>query len=94
MIMPIAAKVSWSSFFAGTAVAAVGAVIARPIIVGTVRAGYGASDMVTDAWTKAKAEVESVKQEALAARNASQMASELQQLRDEVAALKTQLAKR
>ena len=94
MIMGIAAKVSWSSFFAGTAGTAVAAVIARPIIVGTVRAGYGASDMVTDAWTKAKAEVESVKQEALAARNASQMASELQQLRDEVAALKTQLATR
>jgi len=94
MTMPIVAKLSWSSFFAGTAFTAVGAVIARPLIVGTVRAGYGASDMVTDAWTKAKSEVESVKQEALATRSASQMASELQQLRDEVATLKTQLAKR
>lgn len=94
MIIPIIGKLSWNSFWAGTAVAAVGAAVARPLLVGTVRAGYDVTDVATDAWTKAKAEVGSLKREALATRDSSRMESELKQLRDEVAALKTQLVKK
>jgi hypothetical protein len=94
MMLPIIGKLSWNSFWAGTAVAAVGAAVARPLLVGTVRAGYDVTDCATEAWTKAKAEVDSLKREALATRDSSRMESELKQLRDEVAALRTQLAKK
>ena len=90
----IIGRLSWNSFWAGTAVAAVGAAIARPLLVGTVRAGYEVTDVASEAWTKAKAEVESVKREALTARDASRMETELQQLREEVAALRAQVAKK
>jgi len=94
MLLPIIGRLSWNSFWAGTAVAAVGAAIARPLLVGTVRAGYEVSDVATDAWAKAKAEVESVKREALTSRESGRMEAELKQLRDEVAILRAQVAKK
>jgi hypothetical protein len=94
MVLPIIGKLSWNSFFAGTAAAAIGSVVARPLLVGTVRAGYQATDIASEAWKMAKSEVESVKRDALAARDQSRMESEIQQLRDEVASLRAQLSKK
>ena len=94
MTLPIIGRLSWNSFWAGTALAAVGTAIARPLLVGTVRAGYEVSDVATEAWAQAKAEVDSVKREALTSRDAGRMEAELRQLRDEVSALRTQLAKK
>lgn len=93
MILPIIGRLSWSSFWAGTAAATVGVAIARPLLVGTVRAGYEVADAAGDAWAKAKAEVDSVKREAVTARESAASAAELQHLRDEVAALRAQLKK-
>jgi hypothetical protein len=92
MVLPIIGKLSWNSFFAGTAAAAIGAAVARPLLVGTVRVGYQAADIANDAWNTAKAEVESAKVEARATRGGSD--SEIQQLRAEVASLRAQLAKK
>lgn len=92
MILPIIGRLSWSSFWAGTAAATFGAAIARPLLVGTVRAGYEVADAAGEAWAKAKAEVDSVKREAVTARD-SGTAAEVQQLRDEVASLRAQLKK-
>ena len=94
MILPIIGRLSWNSFWLGTTAASIGAAIVRPLLVGTVRAGYEVADVANDAWTQAKAEVDSVKREALTARESGRMATEIQQLRDEVAALRTQLAKK
>lgn len=90
MTLPIIGRLSWNSFWAGTAVATVGAAIARPLLVGTVRAGYEVVDAANGVWTDAKAEVERVKSEA----RSSGSASEIQQLRDEVASLRAQLTKK
>jgi uncharacterized small protein (DUF1192 family) len=94
MVLPIIGKLSWNSFFAGSAAAVVGSVVARPLLVGTVRAGYQATDIATEAWNMAKQEVQSVKRDALAARDQSRMESEIQQLREEIASLRAQLAKK
>ncbi len=93
MILPIIGRLSWSSFWAGTAAATIGASLARPLLVGTVRAGYEVADLAGDAWAKAKAEVDQIKHEAVSAREAGAMASEIQQLREEVASLRAQLKK-
>ena len=90
MTLPIIGRLSWNSFWAGTAAAAVGGAIARPLLVGTLRAGYGAVDAANDVWTEAKAGAERVKAEA----RAGSGSSEIQQLRDEVASLRAQVAKK
>ena len=90
----IPAKVNWSSFLVGTAVSMIAGAVARPLLVGTMRAGYGVADAVNDAWSSARTEVREVKHEALAQRHASNAAAEVQQLRAEVASLKAQLGKR
>lgn len=79
------------SFWAGTAVAAVGAAVARPLLVGTIRAGYEVKDAVGSAWDKAKAEVDSLNDEAVSGRRAE---AEIETLRAENATLKSQLAKK
>jgi ubiquinone biosynthesis protein UbiJ len=68
----------------------VGPAILRPVLVGVVRAGYEVKDYASQAWQQAKVEAESIRTEA---RTASE-AAELQQLRDEVAALRTQVNRR
>ncbi len=79
------------SFWAGGAVAAVGASVARPLLVGTIRAGYEVKDAVQGVWEKAKAEANAVNQEAVAGRRAE---AEVERLRAENATLKSQLAKK
>ncbi len=79
------------SFWAGTAVAAVGAAVARPLLVGTIRAGYEVKDVVGSAWDKAKAEVDSLNAEAVSGRRAD---AEIEALRAENATLKAQLTKK
>jgi Sec-independent protein translocase protein TatA len=72
----------------GAAVAVVGPKVLRPIIVGVVRAGYDVKDYASSAWTKAKAEATRVRDEATDRRDAAAATSEIQQLRDELNALK------
>jgi len=90
MTLPIIGRLSWKSFWAGTAVATFGAAIARPLLVGTVRAGYEVVDAANGVWIDAKAEAQRVKHDALSSRSAG----EIQHLRDEVASLRAQLAKK
>lgn len=94
MVLPIIGKFSLGSFGFGAAAAAVAAVTARPLLVGTVRVGYEATEVVSDAWAKAKAEAQSIKSDALAQHSAAGMEAELRQLRDEVASLRAQLGKK
>ncbi len=89
MTLPIIGRLKWSSFWAGTAAAVVGSALARPLLVSAVRAGYEVVDAANGVWTDAKAEAARVKNEARAGSS-----SEIQQLRDEVAALRAQLAKK
>ncbi len=91
MILPIIGKVTWAGIGVGAAVTAVGMVALRPLIVGTVRGGYEATDLAKDAWTKAKIEAESIKNEALAQKAAQASEAEVAQLRQEVAALQAQI---
>jgi len=91
MILPIVGKVTWAGLGVGAAVTAVGMVALRPLIVGTVRAGYEATDLAKDAWTKAKAEAESIKNEALTKKAAQDSEAEIAKLRQEVASLQAQV---
>ncbi|MGE3276990.1 MAG: hypothetical protein AB7O67_17905 [Vicinamibacterales bacterium] len=92
MVLPVIGKLSMGSFGVGAAAAVVGAAVARPLLVGVVRAGYDVSDVVTDAWAKAKSEAQAVKNEALAAHTSANMENELETLRAEVASLRQQVA--
>jgi len=73
----------------GAAAAMVGPSLFRPAIVGLVRVGYAVQEVASDAWAQARTEAQTIRAEA-ATRQSSD--SEVQQLRDEVAALKAQLA--
>ena len=88
MMLPLIGRFSLGSFGFGAAAMAVGTVVARPLLVGAVTAGYETSDLLKGAWAKAKAEAESVKNEALAGRHMQGMEAELRQLREEVAQLR------
>jgi len=94
MTLPLIGRFSMGSFGFGAAAMAVGSVIARPLIVSAVAAGYETSDFVKGAWEKAKAEAQSVKNEALATREMHNMQTELHQLREEVAQLRAASAKK
>lgn len=90
MTLPIIGRLSWKSFWAGTAAATFGAALARPLLVETMRVGYGVVDAANGIWTEAKADAQRAKHDAQSLRSAG----EIQQLRDEVAALRAQLAKK
>lgn len=92
MLLPLVGRLSMKSFGLGAVAAAVAAMIARPMLVSVVRAGYEASDLATDTWEKAKAEAVSVKNDALAPVSASAVEAELTKLREEVATLRAQVA--
>ena len=88
MTLPLIGRFSMGSFGFGAVAMAVGSVIARPLIVSAVAAGYETSDFVKGAWDKAKSEARSLKNDALATRQVHGMQTELQQLREEVAQLR------
>jgi hypothetical protein len=90
MFLPIIGKFTWGAFGLGAVSTVVGAALLRPLIVGTVRAGYEATDLARDAWTKAKLEADSIRTEALTTQTLRNTEVELQQLREEVAALRAQ----
>lgn len=73
----------------GAAAIAVGPSILRPALVGLVRAGYAVQEFATDAWAQAKAEAQSIRADATTRRAGD---PQVQQLRDEVASLRAQLA--
>jgi hypothetical protein len=94
MVLPVVGKFCLGSFGFGAAAATFGAALARPVLVGTVRAGYQTTDFVAGAWQAAKAEAESIKSEALTRQASSGTDAEVQQLRAEVASLRAQLGKK
>ena len=89
MVLPLIGRLSMRSFGIGAAVAAVGYVAARPLLVQVVAAGYEVKDAVDGAWHQAKAEAQKVRAEALATRSQG-LDSEVQRLREEVASLRAQ----
>lgn len=76
----------WGNFTVGAIATVVGPVVLRPILVGIVRAGYEVKDYTNHAWSQAKNEAVSLRDEAVGSRS---MEAEIRQLREEVAALKT-----
>jgi hypothetical protein len=94
VIIPGLGRISWQSLTPGLIAAAVGAIAFKPLLVGTIKAGYEAVDATKDAWNEAKGEVERGKQESLAAGQTKGIETELRQLREEVAQLRAQAAKR
>lgn len=92
MVLPLIGRLRWASFGAGAAAAAVGSLLGRPLLVELVRAGYEVNDAATDAWARAKAEAQSVRNEAQLQRQQQTTDAELARLREEVAALRAQVA--
>lgn len=77
----------WGNFVVGGAAALFGPALLRPVIVGVVRTGYQVADFASDAWASAKTEAKEIKAEATSPASPS----EIQALRDEIAALKAQV---
>jgi hypothetical protein len=65
--------------------------VARPLLVGVVRAGFEVKDLAADTWTKAKNEVADVKAEARVKPDAVSPAV-IADLQAQIQSLKTQLA--
>ena len=92
LIIPGVGRMTLKSLVPGAIAAAVGAIAFKPLLVGTIRAGYEACDAAKDAWTEAKGEVDRAKHESLAQN--PKVENEIRQLREEVAQLRAQAAKR
>lgn len=88
LIIPGLGKMTVSSLVPGAVVAAVGAIVFKPLLVGSIRVGYEAVDFAKGAWSDAKVGIANAKHEALSHRQASSMEAELKHLREEVAQLK------
>jgi hypothetical protein len=89
-------SVSWKTFAAGAATAVVGNAVGRPVIVALFKAGLGVKSAVASAYTaagdaydKARGDVRNLHAETSGA-SLSGLAEEIKQLREDVAALKTQ----
>ncbi len=89
MVLPIIGRLSMRSLGIGAAVAAVGAVVTRPLLVQVVAAGYEVKDAAEGVWHQAKLEAERVRTEALATRSQG-LDAEVHRLREEVATLRAQ----
>ena len=76
----------------GMATAVIGPVIVRPVLVGVVRAGYEVKEFAASTWQTAKAEALSIKSEA-SQQQAASLEAEVQQLRSELASLRTSTRK-
>jgi cell division protein FtsB len=93
MVLPLIGRLSMRSFGIGAAVASVGYVVARPLIVQVVAAGYEVKDAVDGAWHQAKLEAQKVRADALASRSQG-LDAEVTRLREEVASLRSQQSKK
>ncbi len=86
-------KFSWKSCAIGAAVTVVGGSIARPILVQVVKAGMDLSSIAADAWNQAAAETAKIRAEASQQRAGQNkmeaLLSEIRQLREDVAAVKS-----
>ena len=90
VFVPGVGKVALKGLLPGFVVVAIGAVVAKPVLNASIRAGYGFVGMAKNAVASAKLEIEKAK----AAANAPSGDAEVQKLREEVAQLRAQLAKR
>jgi hypothetical protein len=99
MLPWIISKWSWKSFAVGASAALFGGTIARPALVHVVKAGMDASDYASGTFAQAKVEVAKLRQEAAGLRGAaapagySDLISEIQKLREEIAAAKGNFGK-
>lgn len=93
LVLPIIGKWSLRSFGIGAAVTAVGALVARPLLVEALAAAYGIKEAATDTFHHAKAEASSIRAEARAGRTRG-VESEVARLRAELASLRAQLEQR
>ena len=91
-------RVGWKFFAAGAATAYVAGGFVRPALVSTVKAALSAKDAAAGVWNQAKTETASVLAEASHLRatesSAGDVIGELRKLREDVAAVKAQLAGR
>jgi hypothetical protein len=92
-------RVGWKFFAAGAATAYFAGGFVRPALVSTVKAALSAKDAAAGVWNQAKTETASVLAEAshLHATESSvagDVVGELRKLREDVAAMKAQLAGR
>jgi hypothetical protein len=83
-----------AGFLAGAALARFG----RPVVVSAARAGYRVKDAAVSTWEQAKAAADDVRREASAPRTGSRatdaaLQAEVQDLRQQIATLRGQLAK-
>lgn len=89
-------RINWTNIAMGAATATVGGAIARPVLVSVVKAGLGATALASDVWDQARTETSKIREEAQSARAAdaqsADLHTEVQQLRDELASVKAQLA--
>lgn len=95
--VPVVGPLTVGSVAVGTVAGfAAGALIGRfgrPALVETMRVGYMAKGATSRAWTNVKNAAAEARAEALAVRTNSGLAVEVEDLRREVAALRSQLAK-
>lgn len=93
LVLPIIGKWSLRSFGIGAAVTAIGAMVARPLLVETLACVYEIKDAAAGAVRQAKAEASSIRAEALSGRTRG-LESEIEYLRAELASLRAQLEQR
>lgn len=93
VLLPIIGKWSLRSFGIGAAVTAVGALVARPLLVEALAVTYEIKDAAEGAFYQAKAEAATIRAEARAGRS-SGLDSEVQRLRAELASVRAQLEQR
>ncbi len=99
MLPWIISKWSWKSFAVGAGAALFGGTIARPALVHAVKVGMDVSDYAAGTLEQAKVQVSKVRQEAAGLRGAaapsgySELVSEIQKLREELASAKSTFSK-
>jgi hypothetical protein len=96
----ILSKWSWKSFAVGAGAALFGGTIARPALVHAVKVGMDVTDYAAGTLEQAKTQVAKVRQEAAGLRGTatpaagySDLVSEMQKLREEIASVKGSFGK-
>jgi hypothetical protein len=99
MLPWILSKWSWKSFAIGAGAALFGGTVARPALVHAVKVGMDVTDYAAGTLEQAKTEVAKVRQEAAGLRGTStssgysDLISEIQKLREEIASVKGNFGK-